>query len=473
MRIALTIAGADPSGGAGVQADLRAFQSLGVAGLSAITAITAQNSRGVRAVYPVPADQLGAQLDALFEDVRPAAVKLGMLGGRAQVERVAEALRRFQPPNIVLDPVLASTGGVPLLDVEGRTALLDQLLPLCDLVTPNRDEAALLAGLRKEADPGELAQPLLDRGVRAVLVKGGHLPGDPVDVLVMPGGATFSFHGERVDTMHTHGTGCLLSAAIAAGLTLGEPLPEAIRTAKEYLSAALGQPVRVGEGRGYPGGSLHAARLARLRGLYVIADAGLRPDRSPETIAAAALAGGARAIQLRDKRSDTPALLAAAKRIRGLTHRAGALFIVNDRVDVALAADADGVHLGPEDLPPADARRLLGTDRLIGVSVSSVREAEPLAPDASYFGVGAIYATATKADAGDPIGLTPIGEIRRAFPAHPIVAIGGMGAANLRQVLAAGAHAAAVVSAVAGAPDMEAATRELMDRYLTSRAPSP
>jgi hydroxymethylpyrimidine kinase/phosphomethylpyrimidine kinase/thiamine-phosphate diphosphorylase len=467
-RVALTIAGSDPSGGAGVQADLRAFAALGVAGLSAITAITAQSSRGVRGVFPVPPEQLTAQLDALVDDSPPHALKIGMLGGRAQVEAVAALLSRWQPPNVVLDPVLASTGGVPLLDAEGRAAVLNRLLLFCDLVTPNREEAAALAGLPPEADPSALAAPFLARGVRAVLVKGGHLPGDPVDVLVSAAGALIAFPGARIETPHSHGTGCLLSAAICARLALGDPLIDAVARAKAFLTAALRRPVVVGQGRGFPGASAHAERLSRLRGLYAIADAGVRPDRPPEAVAAAALAGGARVIQLRDKRSATPTLVAAAKRLATLARSAGALFIVNDRVDVALAADADGVHLGPQDMAPEDARRLLGPERLIGVSVSSVAEAASLAAHASYFGVGAIFATATKSDAGAPIGLTPLEEIRRAFPAHPIVAVGGIGPETIGDVLAAGADAAAVVSAIAGAADMEGAARELLQR--TQRA---
>ena len=141
MPVALTIAGSDPSGGAGIQADLRTFAALGVVGLSVITALTVQNSRGVQSVHPVAPDMLAAQLNAILEDTRPDAVKIGMLGGAAQVRVVADALRRFRPPNVVLDPVLASTGGVPLLDEEGRRLLLTELLPLCDLVTPNLDEA--------------------------------------------------------------------------------------------------------------------------------------------------------------------------------------------------------------------------------------------------------------------------------------------------------------------------------------------
>ena len=173
--VALTIAGSDPSGGAGIQADLRTFAALGVVGVSAITALTVQNSLGVESVHPVPADVLAAQLDAIFSDIQVNAVKIGMLGGADQVRAVAAALRKYSPPNIVLDPVLASTGGVPLLDDAGRHALLTELMPLCDLITPNLDEAHVLTGSKVDnLDAMQAAgEKMLEAGARAVLVKGG------------------------------------------------------------------------------------------------------------------------------------------------------------------------------------------------------------------------------------------------------------------------------------------------------------
>ena len=235
-------------------------------------------------------------------------------------------------------------------------------------------------------------------------------------------------------------------------------------------------PVVAGRGRGYPDAPraaraieagddrTHAERRALLCGLYVLTDPDLRPDRGPEEIARAALQGGAKVVQLRDKRLATPALIELAKRLNRMARSAGALFVVNDRVDVALAAGADGVHLGPDDMHPADARRLLGPERLIGVSVSTVEEAVPLAPCASYLGVGAVFGSATKGDAGPPVGPERIRQIKRAFPDHPVVAIGGISAANVAAVAQAGAHAAAVVSAVVCAPDMRQAAQELSAR---------
>ncbi len=205
--------------------------------------------------------------------------------------------------------------------------------------------------------------------------------------------------------------------------------------------------------------------MTAIAGLYVITDCVLRPDRSHVDVAKAALAGGARIVQLRDKTSPLSRVLEEGREIRRLTREAGALFIVNDRVDVAMALDADGVHLGPDDFPPAEARRLLGAERIVGVSVNSVEEAEAALRDgASYLGVGAIFGTTTKADAGAPIGLERLKEIKRATPL-PVVAIGGIALNNIRSVAEAGADAAAVVSAVVCAEDMVAATRALVKRF--------
>ncbi len=479
MISALTIAGSDPSGGAGVQADLRVFASLGIAGWSAVTALTVQNTQGVQAVHPVSADVLAAQIQTVLSDAADLrAVKIGMLGGAAQVRVVADALRRFRPPNVVLDPILASTGGVPLLDDAGRAALLEELLPLCDLVTPNLAEAGALTGLTVNDVTGMRAagERLLALGAKAVLVKGGHLHGAPNDLLFRPGRDSVEYAGGRVETPHTHGTGCLLSSLIAAGLAHGDELRLALTGAKATLSQALRAPILAGKGFGYPdvadairvlksvSSRTHAERLALLRGLYVLTDPDLRPDRSAEYVAGEALAGGAAVIQLRDKHLPTPALIALARRLNERARSAGALFFINDRVDVALASGADGVHLGPDDMHPKDARNLLGPDKLIGVSVSSVEEAVPLAPFASYFGVGAIFGSATKTDAGPPVGVARIRAIKAAFPNHPIVAIGGINVDNIAEVTRAGADAAAVVSAVVAAPDVRQAARDLICR---------
>ena len=208
-----------------------------------------------------------------------------------------------------------------------------------------------------------------------------------------------------------------------------------------------------------------SGRLSKIAGVYVLTDSKLRPERTSEEIAQAALLGGASIIQLRDKETPTEALVRVARRLCAMAHRAGALFIVNDRVNVALSAGADGVHLGPDDISPAEARRILGPDRIIGASVSSVEEAQPLAPYVSYFGVGAIYGSSTKNDAGPAIGTEPIRLISASFSSIPIVAIGSITKDNIAHVRRAGADSAAVISAVVCARDMVAATRELVEAW--------
>jgi len=322
------------------------------------------------------------------------------------------------------------------------------------------------------------ARWFIEKGARTVYLKGGHRADVPRDLLLIASQPPLWLGGARVDTPDTHGSGCVLASALAARLASGRTLTEAARDAKRFVEAAIRGAVRPGSGQGcldpMAGAALfdpraervHAARLDRLRGLYVVTDSALRPDRDARAIMAAAIAGGAAVVQLREKRLPTPALLTLARELAVQARAAGILFLVNDRVDVALAADADGLHVGPDDMPPADARQLLGPERLLGISVGTVAEAEAAAPHASYFGVVAIFGSQTKADAGPAVGLARIAAIRAVAPGIPIVAIGGIAAGTIAQVAAAGADAAAVVSAVVTAPDMGAAVRGLAERFL-------
>lgn len=252
MQIALTIAGTDSGGGAGIQADLKTFQRFGVFGISVVTAVTAQNTRGVRAVHPVPADVVLSQLEAVAEDLPPAALKTGMLATLATLRAVAAAIVRHDFNNYVLDPVMLASSGDRLLDREAEQELLQRLVPLASLVTPNLEEAAILAGF-PVSDPAAMERAgtrLLEAGAAAVLVKGGHLAGEElVDVLVTPGG-TRHFRSRRIPTNSTHGTGCTLSAAITAGLALGQPLEEAVPTALDYVRRAIAGAPGLGGGSG-------------------------------------------------------------------------------------------------------------------------------------------------------------------------------------------------------------------------------
>ena len=252
MQIALTIAGSDSGGGAGIQADLKTFQRLGVFGTSVITAVTAQNTLGVRAVHLVPVDMVRAQLAAVAEDLPPAAVKTGMLASVSLVREVAEAIRRHDFPNYVLDPVMVASSGDRLLEPHAEQEILARLVPLATLVTPNLDEAALLAGFPVK-DPAAMERAgsrLLDAGAAAALIKGGHLPGDElVDVLVTAAGVR-RFPDRRIATRSTHGTGCTLSAAITAGLALGHPLEAAVEHGLRFVREAIAAAPGLGAGHG-------------------------------------------------------------------------------------------------------------------------------------------------------------------------------------------------------------------------------
>jgi hydroxymethylpyrimidine/phosphomethylpyrimidine kinase len=252
--IAVTIAGSDSSGGAGIQADLKTFAALGVYGASVIAALTAQNTTGVSGIHDVPPAFIAAQMDAVFSDLDVRAVKIGMLSQAAVIETVAERLAHWRAPNIVLDPVMVATSGDRLLSQDAIDVLKRVLLPRALLITPNLPEAAALLDrpmAQSEAEMREQAEQLLTLGARAVLIKGGHGAGaDSVDVLV----ETASFvrlASTRIATRNTHGTGCTLSSAIAAGLAKGLGLSAAVEAAKAFVSAAIAASERAQVGSGH------------------------------------------------------------------------------------------------------------------------------------------------------------------------------------------------------------------------------
>lgn len=239
LAVALSVAGSDPSGGAGIQADLKTFQTHGVYGTAAVSLLTVQHTQGVLRVELVAPELLSAQLDALLSDLPPRAAKTGALGAAAHVEAVARCFS-MQPTCLVVDPVLASTSGAVLLDVAGQHALCTRLLPLATLVTPNLIEAALLSGVPLSDDDSvrDAARAIADLGARAVLIKGGHRDGDALDLLYEAG--TFhEFSAPRIERREFHGLGCALSAAITARLALGESVVTACAGAKEWLTRAM------------------------------------------------------------------------------------------------------------------------------------------------------------------------------------------------------------------------------------------
>jgi hydroxymethylpyrimidine/phosphomethylpyrimidine kinase len=246
---ALTVAGSDSGGGAGIQADLKTFAALGVYGLSVVTAVTAQNTLEVAAIAEVPEEVVIAQIDAVAHDIGADAVKTGMLSSRPIIENVADRLEAWGIPHLVVDPVMISKGGVALLQPDATDSLKKDLLPWATVVTPNLHEAEVLAN-RQIATPAhaqEAAKAIAAMGPRTVIIKGGHLPGSPTD-LVYHDGKFIPYEGTRVDTKNTHGTGCTFSAAITAFLAHGFEMLEAIRLAKSYIQNALEESVSIGEG---------------------------------------------------------------------------------------------------------------------------------------------------------------------------------------------------------------------------------
>lgn len=250
MPIALTIAGSDPSGGAGIQADLKTFHQFGVYGEAAITLLTVQNTRGVTAIETLAADFVAAQIRAVVEDIPPHAVKTGALGTRAIVEAVAYEIARFTCP-VLVDPVMISKHGAPLLRSDASQSLITLLMPIATLVTPNLHEAAAITGrpVASLAQMEEAARAMIGMGAKAVLIKGGHLEGAAIDLL-FDGKEFHTYPGPKIETAHTHGTGCTYSAAITALMARGLSLTDALPRAKHYITEAIRSNPGLGHGQG-------------------------------------------------------------------------------------------------------------------------------------------------------------------------------------------------------------------------------
>lgn len=251
MKTALTIAGSDSSGGAGIQADLKTMMAHGVFGMSAITALTAQNTMGVAAVSESTPEFLAAQIDSVFEDIPPDAVKVGMVSSAPLIEVIAERMKRYAVQNLVVDPVMVATSGARLLDAAATGVLREKLLPLARVITPNLQEAEVLVGreLRTKKEMEEAAGEIFEQCGCAVLCKGGHRLEDADDLLYQ-GDSLRWFTAKRVQNPNTHGTGCTLSSAIASNLALGYELEEAIERAKSYVHGALAAMLDLGHGSG-------------------------------------------------------------------------------------------------------------------------------------------------------------------------------------------------------------------------------
>ncbi|MBM6752920.1 bifunctional hydroxymethylpyrimidine kinase/phosphomethylpyrimidine kinase [Mediterraneibacter glycyrrhizinilyticus] len=251
MRTALTIAGSDSSGGAGIQADIKTMTANGVFAMSAVTALTAQNTTGVTGIMEVSPEFLREQIDCIFTDIRPDAVKIGMVSSSGLITAIADKLEEYQAENIVVDPVMVATSGAKLISDDAVATLKARLLPIADVLTPNIPETEVLSGMevKTEEDMVKAAEEISGRYHCAVLVKGGHQLNDANDLLYQNGKCRW-FYGKRIDNPNTHGTGCTLSSAIASNLAKGFSMDESVERAKEYISGALGAMLDLGRGSG-------------------------------------------------------------------------------------------------------------------------------------------------------------------------------------------------------------------------------
>lgn len=251
MKKVLTIAGSDSSGGAGIQADLKAFSANKTFGMSVITAITAQNTMGVTDIFDIPESTVESQIRAIFDDIEVSATKIGMVSNERIIIKIASELKKYNAENIVVDPVMVSTTGYDLLKPEAKKALIENLLPIAKVLTPNLRETEVLCDMKIDTieDMKEAGKKILQMGPEYVLVKGGHLEGNCIDVLVSKDNIV-ELVGERINSKNTHGTGCTLSSAIASNLANGYDVLEAVKLAKEYITGAIKNSFDVGHGSG-------------------------------------------------------------------------------------------------------------------------------------------------------------------------------------------------------------------------------
>lgn len=460
--VVLSIAGSDSSGGAGIQADIKTISALGCYAATAITAVTVQNTLGVEAVEAVSPEVVADQISAVMDDLRPSVVKVGMVGDVPTIRAIASTLRRYPLSHVIIDPVMVSTSGAALMDAEAVEVFSNELLSLATLVTPNIPETIALGWTERNGHlHGSLPCP--------VLVKGGHEDGVlKSDRLYSADGVLLKcYEAPTILTRNTHGTGCTLSSAIASLLALGYDLEGAVGRAKEWLGGALssGAKVRIGHGYG-PINHLYNPQPMKLSRLQFITHQ--TSHYGYVEGAKAALAGGCRWVQLRMKSASDSEVAAAAEVLLPCCRAVGAVMLIDDRVEVARAVGVDGVHLGRNDMPIAEARAILGTGAIIGGTANTFADVEAIAAaGADYIGCGPYRFTTTK-DALSPVLGTEgyraiIERMRSAGISLPIVAIGGIKATDVPSLVSVGVDGIAVSGAILAAPDPISETRKIIN----------
>lgn len=502
---ALTIAGSDPSGGAGLQADLKTFSALGVYGATAITAVTIQNTVGVKYVQKLPPQVVYDQILTVMEDINIDAVKVGMVNDAETLDAVVRALNVRKPKFLVVDPVMVSTSGCSLMQQDALNIMKTRLLPMADLITPNVPEACVLAGRQTDArlgDVDDMAKTILNLGVKALLIKGGHVDGNKkTDYLYIwndSGVKLTCLSADSVNTANTHGTGCTLSSAIAAFAARGQGLEEAVRSAKVYLTEALkaGADVHVGNGHGPVN---HFYELPASRPVKQVRrcsyektsisgslNACLRPCPASVNLqfithftekysyfdsAIMALEGGCRWIQLRMKDADESEIEQVARKIIPECRRRGAVFVIDDHVELALRVGADGVHLGKNDMPVDEARRIAGDDFIIGGTANTFEDVQRIASQgANYIGCGPFRFTTTKKNLAPMLGVDGYKNILSQMKEHgislPLVAIGGITCDDIPQLIAVGVSGIALSGSMLRADNPVGEMRKIADKLI-------
>lgn len=481
--IVWSVAGSDSGAGAGLQADLKAFEAFDVHGCTAVAAITAQNSVTVHAVEAVAEAVLDAQLAALADDMPPAAIKTGLLGSVANLHVLVRWVDRLREANpsmaLVVDPVLRSSTGASFADEALIHAYRTELLPRASLITPNRREATALLGLdslASRSDVEQAARALREAGAQAVAITGGDEAGPYSEDWIDTPHATGWLRLPRIATPHGHGTGCVFASSAAGALARGFVAADALVLAKMATAQALRQGYGAGRGAGPvrpdAGFALRSENLPQLSlpgaqevstlrfpeptgvlGLYAIVDSADWVDR--------VLAGGVRTVQLRIKDGAQPSLRHEIRRSVAAARQAGAQLFINDHWQLAIDEGAYGVHLGQEDLAVADLQAIAAAGLRLGISTHAYWEvcrAWALRP--SYIACGPIHATAAKAMPWVPQGNGNLAYWCALLPL-PVVAIGGMDAARAAQAAQCGADGVAVISAITAAASPEAAIAEL------------
>jgi len=475
--IAWTIAGSDSGGGAGIQADLKTMNALGVHGCSVVTALTAQNTLGVEAVDHVSPGMIESQIFALQDDLPPAAIKTGMLGTAASLEVVAAFLRQTRA-FVVCDPVMAATqGGGALLEPDAAGMLRTDLFPHVDLLTPNLPETETLTSIaaRTEDEVVRAAALLLNMGVRSVLVKGGHAGAKLCQDYWTNGKEAAWLTSQRQDVEHTHGGGCVLSSAVAAGIARGLSELDAIVLAKAYVNHGLRHGGGIGKGRaplahvGWPDDPADMPWITQTAAegsqRLVFPDCGTEPlglypivDRASWVERLLPL--GVRTIQLRAKDLSGTELEKEVTQAIATARRFNARLFINDHWQLALKHGAYGVHLGQDDLPTADLRAIQQAGCRLGLSTHGYAEiARSLAVTPSYIAIGTLYPSPSKTFAHAALGLEAFTQLRR-LVGVPVVAIGGITIERAPEVMKSGADGLAVISDITRAGDVDGRVRE-------------